>query len=1289
MSTAFDKFERFGRKTYNGQDVLKNHFLQIFPIHYTDNTDDESVVNQYKEQADFVWIVDQSLDVLRTFPWHYRPIKEDYNKKHCFPYIYKGSKRIKSYDSVKLVPTKTQYSDTIQHKNIAAIYDVYCGKDKFDVFYVGNENDSTYAEICKRVENVTVVDSHAQAKQQSTTDMFWLVPNDVEVGEFFKFTYKPDDWSHKYVHVFSNGDIGVFDGIALFPKAYDPTDKELQHRFYAEKKTISLIASDPKPYPVYNFTTYEEYTAALENETSDLFWYVPKDVELCKDLDLYFDHHNQYDRRINHVFLNGENYDGVVLFSKHAPVTQKEFDHRFLANKKEHPELYSRPKKFERFVVNNYADYKHALERSTTEMFWGVPDDVEVADDFDFDIYFSYHNTYDRNITHVFANGTSYDGVVLFSKNVEVTQREVEYRFYAEKKEWNIVASHPKIFPVYKIDTYNEYLEALDKTPSELFWMSSGNIQMLTEIYNVYISHHDRNLRKQNHVFLHQNNKGVSYNGMILCSVHKPLTQKEVEYRHPVERIEHTAIVSKNKKYDYFLIETYEEYLEALESSETEMFWMDTSNIDTTDFDFNMTFDFENEYDRKENHAFVHAVESDRLYNGLFLCSKHKPVTQKEIEHRHFVDAKRWNNIGSYPVFYERFIIESYDDYLDALDNTDTEMFWGYTENLDCSDFDFDLYFTHDNQYDRKTNHNFIHKVNGKEYRNGVFLFSKHAPVTQKEIEFRHLVNAKEWDIVASKPVSYERFVINNYSDYCYALDNSRTEMFWGIPSDVEVAIDFEFKQYFTHDNEYDRKINHVFLNGEHRDGVVLFSKHTPVTQKEIETRFYINKKDSDMVASHPKQYEKFVVASYADYLYALDNSKTQMFWATTNNIKIVDNFDFNLYFSHHNRYDRTINHTFQHLVNDKVLHNGLFLLSKDAPLTQKEIDYRMIAKRKEWNTVASGPVQYEKFKIKDYNDYCEAYKKSKTEMFWMIPSGVNVSKDFDFDLYFSHDQQFERETNHIFKNGDAWDGVSLVSKHTNITEREINMRFLTNKKQYNTVASTPKKYDIVFISKDEENADYNYKLLTDKFTHAKRVHGVKGIHAAHIEAAKLCDSEMIWIVDADAQIVDNFNFDYYIPTYDPDSKNTVHVWKSKNPVNGLVYGYGAVKLLPRKLTLNMDTTTTDMTTSISDKFKVVNRISNITNFNNDEFGAWKSAFRECVKLSSKAINGQLDEETEFRLKVWCTRGKDKPYGNYAIAGALAGKEYGEKSIGNKNALNKINDFEWLREQFNNLKDSL
>jgi hypothetical protein len=84
MSTVFDKFSKFGQKTYNGQDVLKNHFLQIFPIHYTDNTDDESVACQYADRADYVWIIDKNVEILRTFPWHFRPTNNDYNKKHVF-----------------------------------------------------------------------------------------------------------------------------------------------------------------------------------------------------------------------------------------------------------------------------------------------------------------------------------------------------------------------------------------------------------------------------------------------------------------------------------------------------------------------------------------------------------------------------------------------------------------------------------------------------------------------------------------------------------------------------------------------------------------------------------------------------------------------------------------------------------------------------------------------------------------------------------------------------------------------------------------------------------------------------------------------------------------------------------------------------------------------------------------------------------------------------------------------------------------------------------------------------
>ena len=226
-----------------------------------------------------------------------------------------------------------------------------------------------------------------------------------------------------------------------------------------------------------------------------------------------------------------------------------------------------------------------------------------------------------------------------------------------------------------------------------------------------------------------------------------------------------------------------------------------------------------------------------------------------------------------------------------------------------------------------------------------------------------------------------------------------------------------------------------------------------------------------------------------------------------------------------------------------------------------------------------------------------------------------------------------------------------------------------------------------MFISYNEASADENYEKLKLKRPDAKRVHGVKGIHNAHIAAAKLSTTDMFWVVDADASILKKFNFEIpYIPHYNRNEKDifldTVHVWRSINPVNGLIYGYGGVKLLPRNLTLIVDTSTTDMTTSISTNFKLMSKISNSTMFNIDEFSTWRSAFRECVKLSSKTIDRLYDEETEERLMIWCAMGINQPFGAYSIGGAKAGKRYGELNIAKKEMLLKINDFDWLKDQF-------
>jgi hypothetical protein len=222
-------------------------------------------------------------------------------------------------------------------------------------------------------------------------------------------------------------------------------------------------------------------------------------------------------------------------------------------------------------------------------------------------------------------------------------------------------------------------------------------------------------------------------------------------------------------------------------------------------------------------------------------------------------------------------------------------------------------------------------------------------------------------------------------------------------------------------------------------------------------------------------------------------------------------------------------------------------------------------------------------------------------------------------------------------------------------------------------------RYDIIFISYNEPQADENFARLKARFPYAQRVSGIKGIHQAHIAAARKAFTKMFWVVDADAQVLDTFNFDHVVSDYDLEN---VHVWRSRNPINDLEYGYGGVKLLPKSLTQNMDVSKPDMTTSISTLFKAMPEVSNITAFNVDAFNTWKSAFRECVKLASRTIDRQDDVDTNYRLNVWCTRGLDRPFGREAIEGAVQGKQYGLENKDNNEALKMINDFDWLRESF-------
>ena len=228
---------------------------------------------------------------------------------------------------------------------------------------------------------------------------------------------------------------------------------------------------------------------------------------------------------------------------------------------------------------------------------------------------------------------------------------------------------------------------------------------------------------------------------------------------------------------------------------------------------------------------------------------------------------------------------------------------------------------------------------------------------------------------------------------------------------------------------------------------------------------------------------------------------------------------------------------------------------------------------------------------------------------------------------------------------------------------------------------------DVFYISYNEDFADENYEMLQVFAPLAKRIHGVKGIFNAHKQAAEKSNTKHFYVVDADAIIEEEFTFKFtpssYVDAY-PGVPETdcVFTWRSRNPINDLIYGYGAVKLFPKKPFLELTDWSVDMTTSIGCPFVPKFQISNVTAFNTDPFNAWRSAFRECTKLASAIIPNGDNTDNEYRLKVWQTKGANRENGKYAIQGAQQGADFGKAYRNNIKTLSLINDFEWLEQTF-------
>lgn len=297
-----------------------------------------------------------------------------------------------------------------------------------------------------------------------------------------------------------------------------------------------------------------------------------------------------------------------------------------------------------------------------------------------------------------------------------------------------------------------------------------------------------------------------------------------------------------------------------------------------------------------------------------------------------------------------------------------------------------------------------------------------------------------------------------------------------------------------------------------------------------------------------------------------------------------------------------------------------------------------------------------------------DAAKLSLSNEFFVLDHGFILTDDFNtikVDIYDAEHYLICFCTNMGFN-----EGLYLCSKNIAKNSSSI-FDFETKNVEIEACEYLLESFDIIFISYNEPNAESNWQKLSTLFPRAKRVHGIKGIYNAHKEAAKLAETHFFFVVDADSEICEDFSFDFIPDIFDYPR---IVVWSAKNSVNGLTYGNGGIKLFRKDLFDEELSAYVDMTLTLGkDKIKFLPYIASINHFDSDPFHAFKGAFRECAKLSKSGI------EAEVRLKMW-SMFFNSEYAKEVQLGVELGKKY---ALENED-ISKINDLDWLKEQYEN-----
>jgi hypothetical protein len=215
---------------------------------------------------------------------------------------------------------------------------------------------------------------------------------------------------------------------------------------------------------------------------------------------------------------------------------------------------------------------------------------------------------------------------------------------------------------------------------------------------------------------------------------------------------------------------------------------------------------------------------------------------------------------------------------------------------------------------------------------------------------------------------------------------------------------------------------------------------------------------------------------------------------------------------------------------------------------------------------------------------------------------------------------------------------------------------------------------DIVFISNGEPNAESNLKLLSRcRKLGPNKIHRVKNVNgrvAAYHAAAQASTTPWFFAIFGKLRI--NIDFDF---SWQPDrlQQPKHYIFHAKNPVNGLEYGHQGLIVYNKNLVLANPGSGLDFT--LDDPHEVVPVISGLAHYVDSPWTAWRTAFRETLKLRASLP----DVENEYRLNRWLTPAVTEiAHAAWSHKGAEDAMEYYDSVDGDFAALKKSYEWAWL-----------